>query len=249
MSKLNYTFCSQILDMNVTVNIILPEPIHKGEKFKTLYLLHGYMGDYTDWTRFTSVERYNWKYRYAIIMPAVQNSYYTDTAYGHRYLSFITKELPEVMENTFPLSKKGSDRHIGGLSMGGYGAIKSALLYPKRYQKAFSLSGALDISHIQTLTRDSGRKTMFDSVFGKKNVFQTKHDLFFLTQKNIDKDILIPDMFIACGKEDFLYESNKKFHLFLDEKKIKHQYIVDTGVHDWDFWDRFLISALEWLNK
>ena len=249
MAILNYTFRSSTLDMNVTVNVILPEPIKKGEKLKTLYLLHGYIGDQTDWMRFTSVERYNWAYRFAIIMPAVQNSYYTDTTYGHHYLSFITKELPKVMENTFPLSKNRVDRYIGGLSMGGYGAIKSALLYPKRYHKAFSLSGALDIQHIQDITRESGRKIIFDSVFGKRKVTQTKHDLFFLAQNQIDKNNELPDFFIACGTEDFLFASNQQFHAFLNDNQIKHTYQIDSGIHDWDFWDRFLLIAMKWMSS
>jgi len=249
MALLNYTFRSEILDLNVTLNIILPEPISKKEKLKTLYLLHGYIGDHTDWLRFSSVERYNWPYRYAIIMPAVQNSYYTDTTYGHRYLSFITQELPKVMEQTFPLSTKKEDRFIGGLSMGGYGAIKSGLLNPKKYHKAFSLSGALDINHIREITRETGRKIMFDSVFGKKSVEKTKHDLFFLAQKNIDKKIHMPEMLIACGSEDFLYDSNVRFHQFLENQNINHEFIVDQGAHEWSFWDKYLEVALEWISK
>jgi len=249
MALLNYTFRSQTLDLNVTVNIILPEPILKKEKLKTLYLLHGYIGDHTDWLRFSSVERYNWSYRYAIVMPAVQNSYYTDTTYGHRYLTFITKELPTVMEQTFPLSTKKEDRFIGGLSMGGYGAIKSALLNPNKYHKAFSLSGALDINHIRQITRETGRKIMFDSVFGKKGVEQTKHDLFYLSQKLIDKQAFIPEFYIACGSEDFLFDSNQRFHQYLVENHIKHEFVIDKGAHEWSFWDKYLELALEWMSK
>jgi S-formylglutathione hydrolase FrmB len=249
MANLTYTFRSETLDLNVSVNIILPEPLNKNEKLKTLYLLHGYIGDHTDWIRFSSPERYNWATRYAIVMPAVQNSYYTDTTYGQKYLTFIAEELPKVMENTFPLSTKREDRYIGGLSMGGYGAMKVGLLYPKRFGKAFSLSGAVDINHIRVITRDTARKVSFDSVFGKKEVEQTKHDLFYLIQKNIDKDLLQPDLFIACGTEDFLYESNQKMHHFLLDKKIPHVYLTEPGTHDWAFWDKYLWIAMEWTMK
>ncbi|MDX9691426.1 MAG: alpha/beta hydrolase family protein [Acholeplasmataceae bacterium] len=249
MAFLTYTFRSEVLDLNVSVNVILPEPIHKKEKLKTLYLLHGYIGDHTDWVRFSSPERFNWPYRYAIIMPAVQNSYYTDTTYGHKYLTYITEELPRVMEHTFPLSTKGEDRFIGGLSMGGYGALKAAFLFPKRYKKAFSLSGALNINHIREITRNTGRKITFDSVFGKGLVEQTKHDLFKLVQKNIDKGMTLPDLYIACGTEDFLYESNVLMHDYLDQHHIKHEFVTEPGVHDWDFWDKFLYRSFLWMAK
>ena len=249
MANLTYTFRSETLDLNVSVNVILPEPIGKNETFKTLYLLHGYIGDHTDWIRFSSPERYNWSYRYAIIMPAVQNSYYTDTTYGQKYLTFIAEELPQVMERTFPLSRKREDRFIGGLSMGGYGALKAALLYPKKYSKAFSLSGAVDINHIREITRDSARKVSFDAVFSKKEVSGTKHDLFYLIDKNIKKNIIQPEMFISCGTEDFLFESNQKMHKFLNEHNIEHVYMTEPGTHDWEFWDKYLWIAMTWLAK
>jgi len=214
-----------------------------------LYLLHGYIGDHTDWVRFSSPERFNWPYRYAIIMPAVQNSYYTDTTYGQKYLTFITEELPAVMENTFPLSTKREDRFIGGLSMGGYGALKAAFLYPKRYSKVFSLSGATDINHIREITRNTGRKVSFDAVFGKGQVMQTKHDLFYLAQKNSDKGIEFPEIYIACGTEDFLYDSNLKMHAFFNTHHIKHEFIAEPGVHDWEFWDKFLYLSFLWMAK
>lgn len=46
-------------------------------KHKTLYLLHGLSDDHTIWQRRTSIERYAAPLGIAVIMPAVDRSFYT----------------------------------------------------------------------------------------------------------------------------------------------------------------------------
>lgn len=240
---------SEALNFNVCVNVLIPHQVKPKEKFKTLYLLHGYMGDYTDWMRLSALERYANQYRIAIVMPSAHNAYYTDTTYGYPYETFISIELPNMMESIFPLSKKKEDRMIGGLSMGGYGALKMALSPKGKFGKAFSLSGALDIEHIRNLTRETPRKHTFDGVFGKKSVEMTKHDLKYLVSKRIQKNQEFPELLITCGTEDFLFQSNEKFHDFLNENHIKHDYITNPGDHNWDYWDLMIEKVLPWVNK
>ena len=67
MALVHLNFQSQYLGNNTDVNIILPdkpmpaEPqsfYSSGEKYRTLYLLHGTFGDYTDWLRKSNIETY-----------------------------------------------------------------------------------------------------------------------------------------------------------------------------------------------
>ena len=99
-------YSSKALSRNVTVSVILPNP-EKGEelrvpeRYKTLYLLHGLAGDHTAWVRNTSIERYAADYGIAVVMPSVERSWYTNTAYGQRYLDFVADELPAVCRGYF----------------------------------------------------------------------------------------------------------------------------------------------------
>lgn len=240
---------SEVLQQNLAINVLLPQGIKPKEKVKTLYLLHGYLGDYMDWMRLSAIERYASLYRTAIIMPSAYNSYYTDTTYDFNYYTFISKELPEIVESMFPLSKKGKDRMIGGLSMGGYGAMKIALSNPTKYAKVFTLSGALDVEHIRELTRQTRRKTSFDAVFGKKSTTGSKHDLKALVLKHQKAGRELPAMMITCGSEDFLIESNINFHQFLVDQKVPHGYEISPGAHDWSYWDETIEWVLKWVNE
>ena len=67
MALAHLNFLSQYLGINTDVNIILPDKpmldspedfYTKGEKYRTLYLLHGTFGDYTDWIRKSNIETY-----------------------------------------------------------------------------------------------------------------------------------------------------------------------------------------------
>jgi len=249
MSYFQGYFRSSLLNLNVSINVILPDDLKTNEKPKVLYLLHGYIGDHTDWIRYTSIERYASHYRYAIVMPGVQNTYYTDTTYGQPYFTFIAEELQTFIKNTFPVSKKAEDTFIGGLSMGGYGAFKIALTYPKKFGKAFSLSGALDIEEIRNMKLVPNEKKLFNGVFGKKSLVNTKNDLFYLAKKSLNSTIKLPSLLMLCGQEDFLYKDNLNFSNFLKEHHIDHTFEVSPGAHDWAYWDKTIQEALFWLNK
>lgn len=238
---------SDALELNTTVNLLIPQDVKVGEKFKVLYLLHGYIGDHTDWTRYTSIERYAWEYRYAIVMPAVNNSYYMDTASGLKYFTYITKELPQFITTMFPVSDKKEDTFIAGLSMGGYGALKAALTYPERYQKAASLSGALNIDHIADLAIEDPKNAWFRSVFGNKPTQNTSNDLKYLIRLHKRHNVQLPNLYLVCGTEDFLYQDHVQFHQFLVDEKIDHIYLDAPGVHDWAFWDEHIQKILVWL--
>ena len=105
MATMELHVYSKALKRVTAVNVILPE-IHKtkpgvgnpGGTYKTLYLLHGLSGDHTNWLRKTSIERYVNTYGIAVVMPNVGRSWYTDTACGEKYLTFVSEEFDAADE-------------------------------------------------------------------------------------------------------------------------------------------------------
>lgn len=247
MSWIECHLRSRALDLNTSVNVILPEGIQANEKLKVLYLLHGYIGDHTDWMRYSSIERYAEKYRLAIVMPSVNNSYYTDMVYGMPYFTYVSEELTHWITRVFPVSKKGSDHFIAGLSMGGYGAFKIAFSKPEYFAKAVSLSGALDIERIRLLSSGNHRDAQFEATFGKQPITGTASDLKHLVNKIQKKNKSMPELFLACGTEDFLYEDTQSFMKYLDVHHIHYHFEPSKGEHNWAYWDRMIIRVLDWL--
>lgn len=257
MSLINYTFFSETLQFSTSITVILPHYSHREPipgtlpdkpKLKTLYLLHGIQDDHTTWLRQTAIERYAAPYDIAVVMPAVQRSFYTDMAFGGAYESFIAQELPEVCRYYFPLSDAREDNFIAGLSMGGYGAFKMALNYPENYCAAASFSGAVDLVSESMNPPDFVQQDFFN-VFGiNPSILGTKHDLFFAARNCMAEMKMIPRLYQCCGDQDFLYSGNITFRDFAVEQKLPLTWQEDPGYgHTWDYWDMCIKRALPWM--
>jgi S-formylglutathione hydrolase FrmB len=151
------------------------------------------------------------------------------------------------MTSLLPISSKREDQYVAGLSMGGYGALKVALTYPDRFAKAASLSGALDIDEIKKIANEQPRNVWFDAVFGIKPIQNTTNDLKYLIDLHLKHNVELPDLYVACGTEDFLYKDNIAFRDFLIDRNVKHLYEESPGTHDWAFWDTYIQKVLAWL--
>ncbi|MGE4321317.1 MAG: alpha/beta hydrolase [Acholeplasmataceae bacterium] len=255
MAFLRIDFPSSILQMAEHVDVILPDDFNKHDpfedglqKFRTLYLLHGYYGNSTDWMRLSSIERYAGDHHIAVVMPSAYNSYYTNALHGERYFDYIADEIPRYLQKLLPLAKSKEHNFIAGLSMGGYGAIKIALHYPERYQLAASLSGALDFDFVyQRGLNDLTRTKHFQSIFGLiEDMEHSEHNLFYKLKENKKE---LPYLYIICGTEDFLFDSNNKFVNQLKKQNINHLYETHPGDHNWTFWDTYIQDVLNLIDK
>ncbi|PYI55854.1 alpha/beta hydrolase [Paenibacillus flagellatus] len=245
MAFIQCNFTSDTLAIGATMNVLLPDP-KPGQpadrKYPTLYLLHGLSDDHTAWMRWTSIERYARTKEIAIVMPAVNRSFYTDMVGGYPYWTFVSEELPAKARAYFPLSDKREDTFAAGLSMGGYGAFKLALRRPDLFAAAASLSGALDLRNgHERWPRDYGY------IFGQGAPVPADDDLFRLAEKVAASGGPKPKLYQACGTEDFLYEANRAFLGHAQSLGLELEYEEGPGGHDWAYWDAYIRRVLDWL--
>ncbi len=260
MAFIQMNITSYSLMRTVPVNVILPadkfswdQKREKGKKYKTLYLLHGVFGNYTDWVNGTRIQRFAEERDLAVIMPSGDNAFYLDhEARNDYYGNYIGKELVELTRNIFPLSEKREDTYIGGLSMGGYGAIRNGLKYNDTFGAIIGLSSGLILEGIEKRT-DEGKfflesRSYAKECFGElEGIMETDKNPEFLVKKIREDGGKMPDIYLACGLSDGLLEANKKFADFLRENKVNVTFETGEGGHDWDFWDTYIKKALDWL--
>jgi S-formylglutathione hydrolase FrmB len=249
-------FKSEILTLQCAMYVLLPQrPLVEAKnrpvpKYRTLYLLHGHSDDHTAWQRWTSIERYVEGLNLAVVMPAVNLSFYTDMVHGGNYLQFISEEVPAVARDLFPLSADQEDNFVAGLSMGGYGAFKLALTYPERYTAAASLSGAVDIREVVTGhgdPTDEAWLAQMRSIFGDlSKVPGSQHDLFALARK-VAEGPFKPRLYQCCGTEDFLYADNVRFRDAVRKLPLDLTYEEGPGEHVWAYWDKMIQNVLAWM--
>ena len=254
MACTEFHYYSRVLDIDVTVSVILPEVKtmleQDGKPLPTLYLLHGLSDDHTHWIRQTRLEFYARRYRLAIVMPCVNRSFYTDMKHGAKYFTFVSEELPKVMELYFPLSHEREERFAAGLSMGGYGAMKLGLLCPEKYAAVASLSGAVEMEadfFRHSVQKDDAFLRELNDIFGSFEEFMQSDNCLTRVAERLDP-AKAPRMYMACGTADFLFDSNEDFVRRFGEK-FSIRYDTEEGAaHTWDFWDRQIEKVLAWLN-
>lgn len=247
---LQMNFYSKELGKAAGVNVIIPDKCREAAKpYKTLWLLHGLSDDYTAWMRFSSIERYANEWGIAVVMPGVDRSWYTNTAYDANYFNFVAKELPEVCRTLFNgMSKAREDNIVGGLSMGGYGALKLALTCPEQYGACISLSGAFDVTRVgRSYNLNEWRSIFGFDIEQALELAGSEHDLFALAEKNQKEGKPFPKLYLWCGTEDFLIDMNHLFDKHLSSLGISHVFKVSEGNHSWKWWDLHIQNAMNYI--
>ncbi len=250
MAYMQMSLYSETLGMSTEAGIVLPlnalPSAERGGKYPVLYLLHGLGGDHTEWTRNSAIERYAESRGLALVLPRADRSYYTDMKQGGAYFTYLSEELPGLVQRTFAISGRREDTFAAGISMGGYGAFKLAMRHPERYAAAVSLSGGLDI--VRRVTGPNGfLPGEADRIFGSADELRgSGEDLFALAVKAAAAEPP-PRLYQCCGTEDFLYDANRAFLDQAVSAGLNITYEEGPGGHDWDYWDRQLTRMLDWL--
>lgn len=242
---------SQVLGKHTTTQVLLPD-VGK-PPFATFYLLHGRSDDHTIWLRRTRLEGYVAKLPLIVVMPDGHRGFYTDNADGPAWAKHIGEELVDVIERTFHARPARGARAIGGLSMGGYGALRVGLAYADRFCSINSHSGAVGWARIRDgvgLRQEAKRRNWGPvvlaemlRVFGKGGLRGGPHDPLVHARK-AKRAGRLPRLLLDCGTEDFLLEGNREFVRALSSAKIPHVYREFPGTHDWDYWDIHIREAL-----
>ena len=261
MAFLQINLLSQTLARTVPVNVFLPADkieapgaMPRGNRpYKTLYLLHGIYGNYTDWINGTRIMRYAEEHDLAVVMPSGDNSFYVDQPKGNNnYGEFIGKELVELTRKMFNLSDKKEDTFIGGLSMGGYGALRNGLKYNETFGYIISLSGALVVEEMATRKGEADwfaqGKDYAEYCMGPLDkLLESDKNPKYIVKNLIKAGADIPKIYLACGDSDNLLGVSQDMADFLKGQNIDVTFEIGPGNHEWDFWDTYIKKAIEWL--
>lgn len=241
---------SDLLGKRTTAEVLLPEA--GSPPFATLYLLHGLSDDATMWMRHSRIEYYVRELPLVVVMPDGYRGFYTNNEAGPAYARHFGEELPAFIERHFQVRTGERSRAIGGLSMGGYGALRVGLGYAEHYASINSHSGALgwgragervDIREIAARRGwTEGFTNEMHRVFGESPV-GTEHDVVELARR-AQRTGRLPRLMIDCGTDDCLLEDSRQFHAALEAERIPHVYREHPGAHTWDYWDEHVREAL-----
>ncbi|MEX2534520.1 MAG: alpha/beta fold hydrolase [Trueperaceae bacterium] len=163
----------------------------------------------------------------------------------------IDELLPHVRTQT-GLGKAGR-LLVAGFSMGGFGAVRYALRYPRLFSGAIAMSSALydDLPPPGSSARGSGA---FGTPFDERRWRQFNYPALLDSYRDSGRQV---PFFIAAGDSDWNEPAGWRFNseyqsLLLFERLNKEfgspaRLKIDSGGHDWNFWRPMLLEGLRYL--
>lgn len=259
MAYINVKYRSQALNRTVSFDVFMPNdpdtllPWEQGSegkaRLKTLLLLHGYSESGFNWVP----EHLAGRYGFAVVIPNGENSFWLDgISTGHKFCTFVGQELPDYIGRTFDLAKSREETFVLGLSMGGFGALHTALTYPRRFGKAGAMSSALIVHEVAGMTEGTGNGVAnyeyYRECFGEPSkLLGSDNDPEALIDRLLADGEKLPEIYMCCGTEDFLLDNNRQFHRFLESRGVAHVYKESAGGHDMLFWSEYTEKIADWM--
>lgn len=213
--------------------VILPDSYNSENTYPTVYVLHGWSGDYKVWNENTSIANQADIHNVIIVLPEGNyDKWYIDSPIKEKsnYQSYIGIDVVNYVDNHFNTKKDPKQRAITGLSMGGFGAFNIALNHLDTFGNIGSISGGFDPKDFRFnwgLEKVFGNYDENTTFWNNKAIKNTVHKLIF-------KDINIT---IDCGIDDFFIDSNRELHQKLQKLELDHDYSERPGGHTWVYWN------------
>ncbi|TLV03652.1 alpha/beta hydrolase [Dyadobacter luticola] len=226
--------------------IIKPDNYASLTEMPTVYLLHGYSGDYADWIKkATDVQKLADQYKMLIVCPdGGFGSWYWDSPVDaqSQYETYVSKELVAFVDRKYKTIKSAKGRGITGLSMGGHGALFLAFRHQDVFGAVGSMSGGVDIRPFPNnwdMAKKLGKFSEQPERWEQNTVINMLH---LLTPNSLA-------IIIDCGVDDFFFKVNEKLHEQLLYRNIPHDYITRPGAHNWPYWANAVQYQMLFMNN
>lgn len=182
------------------------------------------------------------------------------------YDDYIVSDVLGHLDARYRTRAERAARGIGGLSMGGYGAMTLALGFPAQFAAAASHSGVLSprllpedpespARHANTVAdfeRAAGSLWPSQRIaFGADSIAWWARDPRTMVQRLEARvregKAVWPALFLDVGTEDRWLRHNRDFRATLTAAGVPHRYAEWSGGHTWSYWRTHAAESLRFL--
>jgi S-formylglutathione hydrolase FrmB len=252
---------SHILHRPVRYCVLLPPGYESdsSKKFPALYFLHG-LGENEQtllrsggWGLIEDLRQQHKIGDFIMVAPEGDASFFINSADGRdRYSDFFLSEFIPYVEAHYRLIRDRKSRGVTGLSMGGYGALRSAFAHPEVFSSVSAQSAALITESPQQMNadlRDAGPLSrLLGGVFGNPiNVPHWRANSPLDLARQNRAQIKFQSIYINCGAQDEygFAEGADKLHRQLVAEGIRHEYHLYPGGHSAEYFLSHLGETIE----
>jgi len=157
--------------------------------------------------------------------------------HGHNFDQWIVNDVPLAIKENIPEAGEKSPLCIGGLSMGGYGALMLGARFSNKFK---AISGHSSITKLEQLTQFVEEPLRS---YTKECDLPNVIDVMQLNQHQL------PAIRFDCGISDPLIESNRLLHQQLFNLGIPHNFQEFKGGHEWSYWQKQVVKTYQFFNQ
>lgn len=207
-----------------------------------LVLLHGAYGGWTDWSEHAHEQLRELATEHELILVLADGDpfgWYLDSheVPGARIQTYLAEELVPALRADLPASGPIS---MMGLSMGGHGALITALNHPGLLTSASSISGALDLAHARS------RKQLQERLGPYPDHAEVWHRWSVLHRLRENPDPGLP-VKLTVGRQDKVWvRASRDVHEVLTTAGVDHAFDEVPGGHTWEVWTGALAEHVAW---
>lgn len=250
---------SKILHRPVPYCVLLPPSYDadKTQRYPVLYFFHG-IGENEEallnsggWDLIQDLWDQKQIGEFVIAAPAGGRTFFINSQDGKvRYQDFLMREFLPYIESHYRIRAWRRTRGVAGISMGGYGALHLALLFPQVFGAVSANSPAL-LAKLPEFRSTPGESNILAMMLG--TAFGVPFDRAFWERNNaftIVREGPRPvglKIYFDCGTEDN-YGFNvgaQAFHELLASRHIPHEFHLYPGSHDWSYFAQHVPASLE----
>lgn len=230
-------FYSASFDREMPYWVYLPPDYDAaGRRYPVLYLLHGRGGHRDEWIAYGVVEvadremSHGVMAPFIIIMPQGDQSYWLNSVdNGPRWGDYVSRDLVIHVDATYHTLRAPQFRAIGGLSMGGFGALTLAFTH----RDVFGVVGA----HAPSL-RTEGPDIAF---LGTGEQFALRDPVSLAETVSSLRGLRV---WIDVDADDPWLVRAEQLHETLSTRGVYHVWQVSPGTHGFDYWSTHIIDYL-----
>ena len=156
---------------------------------------------------------------------------------GKNFDQWIVSDLPKAIIENIPQAGKDSPVCIGGLSMGGFGALSLGSRFGEKFKA---------ISAHSSITKFEQMALFVEEPLSEYNIPNHLQNVIDGFKEN---KLKLPKIRFDCGVDDTLIEANRALHNELKELKIEHCYEEFSGGHEWPYWQQHVEKTLRFFDR
>lgn len=241
--------------------VYLPPDFSTNRRYPVLYLIHGYNCDQTFFFTYIGVKRVADKLISSgrirpmiIVTPFVKNSFCLNSAdktgvhiinsnilsgtSEGRYEDYLVKDMITHIETNYPAFANRENRFIGGISMGGFGALYLSFRHPELFSRVGGHSSGL-------ITNETGLEDNWTWLYPDEKTRNERDPIRLAKTANISNLAI----YLDCGTNDYLFPGTRALANVLSERKIGVQYHEYGGEHTLPYWISHAEEYLEFYGK